>query len=206
VKILEEGRQRYQVGIERQLCLLLDRGGMVYKNGEKKKEKLDMSVIPALVELIRHMYQTINDHYPDLLARAQIAPASRFFSMCYKITSMVMAKQHRDKFIMISEKDLRSKLHSILDKRSLPSHLLGDFDSLQSMPTTINAETAAAIVPPLLVNNNNNNNNKILTGYHSDVHIYFNPLLSYYPIDSKKQQGFVQQFKEKFIKRKLNDC
>jgi hypothetical protein len=57
--MLEEGRKLYGVGVEKQICVLIDRAGIVYKNGAKKIDKLDMSVIPALVELFRHMHNTL---------------------------------------------------------------------------------------------------------------------------------------------------
>ena len=41
------------------MCLILDRGGAVLRNGRKKQEKRDMSVIPNLVTLLRHLYSTI---------------------------------------------------------------------------------------------------------------------------------------------------
>lgn len=59
VRLLEEGRQRFNVGIDHQLCVLMDRAGTVYKNGKKKVDKLDMGVIPGLVQLFRHVYSTL---------------------------------------------------------------------------------------------------------------------------------------------------
>jgi hypothetical protein len=53
---LEEGKAKYGVGTERQMCLLIDRAGVVWRDGEKKKEKLDFSVVPNLVELFRHIF------------------------------------------------------------------------------------------------------------------------------------------------------
>jgi hypothetical protein len=41
------------------MCLILDRGGAVLRNGKKKQEKRDMGVIPNLVILLRHLYGTI---------------------------------------------------------------------------------------------------------------------------------------------------
>lgn len=58
VSVLEEGRRQYGVGIERPMCVLIDRAGTVYRNGKKKIEKFDMAVIPNLLELFRHMYST----------------------------------------------------------------------------------------------------------------------------------------------------
>ena len=55
VHLLEQGKQLYDVGVDKQLCLLLDRGGSIKRNGSRKVEKMDMSVIPNLVELFRHL-------------------------------------------------------------------------------------------------------------------------------------------------------
>lgn len=55
VSVLEQGKVLYGVGQDRQLCLLLDRGGTIKRNGSRKLEKLDMSVIPNLIELFRHL-------------------------------------------------------------------------------------------------------------------------------------------------------
>ena len=59
VSVLEEGKRLYDVGTKRQMCLLLDRGGEIWKNGKKKVDKRDLGVIPALVDLFRHLYGTI---------------------------------------------------------------------------------------------------------------------------------------------------
>jgi len=50
---------KYGVGVTKQICILLDRGGVVHRNGKKKQEKLDMGVIPNLVLLLRHLYSTL---------------------------------------------------------------------------------------------------------------------------------------------------
>ena len=65
--MLEQGRQEYGVGIDNQICLLLDRGGTVFRNGNKKQEKLDMGVIPNLVKLLRHLYGTIAVSYSIII-------------------------------------------------------------------------------------------------------------------------------------------
>jgi hypothetical protein len=64
VSVLEEGRRRFGVGTERQMCVLLDRAGTVFRNGKKKIEKFDMAVIPNLLELFRHMYSTFTVRAP----------------------------------------------------------------------------------------------------------------------------------------------
>jgi hypothetical protein len=92
VYMLEIGIKQYGLGQETQVCVILDRSTYL-KRGVKKKE--DMSAIPNLVKLFQHLYQTITDNYPDLLLRAQIVPASWFFSMCYRVTSRVMDTKSR---------------------------------------------------------------------------------------------------------------
>jgi len=67
VWLLEEGRRRFGVGLTSQVCVLLDRGGTVYKNGNIKVDVLDMKVIPSLVELFRHLYSTLMVSIPSFL-------------------------------------------------------------------------------------------------------------------------------------------
>ena len=50
----------YGVGTERQMCLLVDRGGTVRRNGEYKVEVQSMAVVPHVVELLRKLVGTIN--------------------------------------------------------------------------------------------------------------------------------------------------
>ncbi|RYG62981.1 hypothetical protein EON64_16845, partial [archaeon] len=119
--MLEEGRRLYGVGSRQQVCVLIDRAGMVFKNGRRKVDKLDMAVVPALVELFRHMHGVLNEQYPDLLQRATIAPASWFFSMCYRVTSRVMSAAQREKFAMVKESELHSKLHALLQTFYTPN-------------------------------------------------------------------------------------
>jgi len=94
VWLLEQGRREYGVGTHTQICVLLDRGP-VMKNGKRKIEKLDMGVVPKLVELFKMLFSTINNNYPDLLLSAKVVPVSFFFSMCYKITSRAMDAKNR---------------------------------------------------------------------------------------------------------------
>ena len=65
-------------------------------------------------------------HYPDILHYAKIAPASWFFSMCYRITSRVMDSRYRAKFQMVKDSDIRDALHSVFDAEKLPLHLYGE--------------------------------------------------------------------------------
>jgi hypothetical protein len=59
VSVLERGRRQYGVGVTKQMCILMDRGGLLVKDGEKKVEVLDMGVVPRLVELVRHVVGTV---------------------------------------------------------------------------------------------------------------------------------------------------
>ena len=45
------------------MCVLIDRAGTVYRNGQRKVEKLDMAVLPNLLELFRHMYHIFTVSY-----------------------------------------------------------------------------------------------------------------------------------------------
>jgi hypothetical protein len=58
--VLERGRKLYGVGSHKQVCLILDRGPYSRPDGVVKEDKMDMSVVPNLVELFRRMYSTIN--------------------------------------------------------------------------------------------------------------------------------------------------
>jgi hypothetical protein len=59
VSVLERGRRLYGVGVTKQMCILMDRGGLLVKDGEKKVEVLDMGVVPRLVDLVRHVVGTV---------------------------------------------------------------------------------------------------------------------------------------------------
>lgn len=133
VRLIEEGRNRYGVGIDKQMCVLIDRAGQVFRNSKPKKESVDMAVIPNLVELFRHLYSVLSEQYPDLLEKARIAPASWFFSFCYRITSRVMAPHYRHRFQMLQSHDLSTQLHPFIPPPQLPSHLGGtDLTSYRS--------------------------------------------------------------------------
>jgi hypothetical protein len=67
VSKIEEGVQQYGVGIQTQLCVLLDRGGIIMVNGQEKIEKFEFSVIPNLVSLFRYMYPVILVKYSCII-------------------------------------------------------------------------------------------------------------------------------------------
>ncbi len=59
VEQLRQGERQFGIGVHKPMCVLIDRGGTVVKNGVLKREMLDMSVVPRLVELFRHLYRTV---------------------------------------------------------------------------------------------------------------------------------------------------
>lgn len=120
VHMLEEGKRRYGAGSERKVCLLLDRS----KVGEKK-EIPDFGVVPRLVELFTTLYSTLYPNYPDILAGAQVAPSSWFFSLCYRVTSQVMDPTTRSKFEMIDGRDVMATMLTQFPAAMLPDHLGG---------------------------------------------------------------------------------
>jgi hypothetical protein len=128
--MLEKGQQMYRVGSERQVSLLLDRAPYVKQaDGGETVEvvpyKLDMGVVPRLVELVKLLFATLHPNYADILVSAKVVPVSTFFSMCYRFTSRAMDKDSRAKFIMVKEKDLRGEIHALFDPEALPPHLGG---------------------------------------------------------------------------------
>lgn len=125
VSLLEQGRKQYSLGIERPLCILIDRGGQLIKNGHYKIDGADFSVVPRLVELMKHFSATMENNYPDLLYTAKIAPSAWFFSMCYKIVSRAMDDRTRARFQTIDAAQLRASLHKIIHPNTLPAHLGG---------------------------------------------------------------------------------
>ena len=131
VYVLEQGREVYKIGSERQVCLLLDRANFVrpadHAGGvaEKVPYKLDMGVVPRLLELFKKLFSTLHLNYPDLLLIAKVVPVSSFFTMCYRITSRAMDRDSRAKFVMVKERQMREEIHNMFDKHVLPPHLGG---------------------------------------------------------------------------------
>lgn len=70
------------------------------------------------------MLVCVQNNYPDLLHSVKVAPASWFFTMCYKITSAVLDATTREKFEFLHDRDV-SKLHAFLSPELLPAHLGG---------------------------------------------------------------------------------
>lgn len=128
VHVLEKGREKYKLGSERQVTLLLDRANYVRQvegKQEKVPYKLDMGVVPRLLELMKKLFGTLHANYADLLVAAKVVPVSAFFSMCYRVTSRAMDRDTRQKFIMVKEKDLLREIHKMHDTGELPPHLGG---------------------------------------------------------------------------------
>lgn len=89
----------------------------------------------------------MQNNYPDLLLYAKIAPASWFFSMCYKVTSRVMDARSRERFQMIKESEVRDKLHSVFDAALLPEHL-GGFGQMYNSTIDVLFEPSTVVFPP----------------------------------------------------------
>jgi hypothetical protein len=56
---IEEGQRLYGVGTQRQMCLLIDRGGSVRRNGVPKVEVRDMAVLPRVAVLVNTIVNTV---------------------------------------------------------------------------------------------------------------------------------------------------
>ena len=125
VLLIEEGRQKYGVGSERMACILLDRFPVITKGALKKQEVFDLSIIPNIVALIRSIYTTFQDNYPEIFEKITVTPASWFFSSCFKITSRVFDQKTRDMFQMVNERDTKELLPSLFQLTSLPLHMGG---------------------------------------------------------------------------------
>lgn len=52
-------------------------------SGQVKREVPDWTVVPKLVDLFTTLYSNLYPNFPDILAGAQMAPSSWFFSLCY---------------------------------------------------------------------------------------------------------------------------
>lgn len=130
--ILETGKRQYGVGLSQQVCVILDRGPVEWASGRKKNE-MDMSVIPNLLQLFRHVYATVMSHYPELLYQAKIVPTSWFFSICYKITSVVMDSTSRSKFTMVRSDEVKREMSKLFPLELLPPHLGGSARSYGSV-------------------------------------------------------------------------
>ena len=66
VSLIEQGRKKYGVAVNRPVCLILDRGPYE-RHGVPKIDKMDMSVIPNLVKLFQHLYGTLPPNLFSLL-------------------------------------------------------------------------------------------------------------------------------------------
>jgi hypothetical protein len=56
---IEEGQRLYGVGTQRQMCLLIDRGGSVRRNGVPKVEVRDMAMLPRVAVLVNTIVNTV---------------------------------------------------------------------------------------------------------------------------------------------------
>jgi len=143
VYMLELGRRRYGAGSERKVCLLLDRSRVTLPSGEVKTEVLDFAILPRLVELFTTLYRNLYPNFPDILAGAQVAPSSCFFSMCYRVTSQVMDSVTRSKFEMIAAADVPSIMAEQFSRDALPMHL-GGVSEIYGDDAVFSADAAGA--------------------------------------------------------------
>lgn len=135
VLLLEEGRQKYGVGSARMACVILDRFPVVKQGTIKKQEVFDLSIIPNVVALLRSLYTTIQDNYPELVEQIMVTPASWFFSSCFRITSTVFDQKTREMFRMVSEGQTREMLPNLFLLSVLPPHLGGSADMYGAVVT-----------------------------------------------------------------------
>eukprot|EP01032_Pedospumella_encystans_P011514 gene11514-13383_t len=138
VSMIEKGRRLYGVGTHCQMCVLFDRGGKVTVNGQPKREKADMKIVPKLLDLVSNLRVTLqeisefDENYPDIFHSAKIAPSSWFFTFCFRTISATLDAATASKFEIVSDRELQSKLHSFLDPNLLPAHLGGSSSTYQS--------------------------------------------------------------------------
>jgi len=159
--VLEKGRQLYGVGTEKQVCMILDRFPFDHPTGVTKKEdeKLDFAIIKNLLNLFQHLYSTLINHYPEILDHARVMPASWVFKACYKITSRVMDRANRKKFLMISHADVNKEISSLFRADILPEHFGGTAQLYGSLPAS---KAAKEVWNKVNSNSNNNNNSNML--------------------------------------------
>jgi len=124
VYMLERGHELF--GHHKPFCVWLDRSPAVRVDGTRKVDRLDMGVIPKLVDLFSTMYSTLFANYPDIISSVLVVPSSWFFSGCYRITSQVMEEKMRQKFTMVDKQHLAQRLLSQFDASLLPVYLGGE--------------------------------------------------------------------------------
>ena len=104
VLLLEQSRDKLNVGSEKMACLILDRFPLVSTDGaSKNQEMFDLSVIPNIVSLLSNIVETMQDNYPEIFESITVTPASWFFQTCFRITSKVFEKKIRDRFHLIPD-------------------------------------------------------------------------------------------------------
>ena len=122
--VLEQGRAKYGAGASQPICVVMDRGPF-FRNGKSKGNLPDFSVIPRLVEVLKTLFGTINNNYPEILSGALVVPVNFFFKMCYRVTSRVMDKRSRDRFTLVPGDRVAKELLALFPAAVLPPHLGG---------------------------------------------------------------------------------
>ena len=130
VKIIEEGRSKYGIGQTTRARLILDRATLpTHRTVRPNVKKLsDVEILKNLIEVYKSLYTTIIDNYPDILEIAQIAPASIIFSAFYKIVGRIMDEETRNKFVMVTSKDIKKLILNQYDPKQFPKHFGGYSD------------------------------------------------------------------------------
>ena len=121
VWVLEQGKAKYG---NQPICMILDRGTF-YRNGKGKGDRPDFSVIPQLVKLLKLLFSTITNNYPEILSSAKVVPSNFFFKMCYRVTSRVMDKKERDRFFLLPGPKVAQDMLSMFPASVLPPHMGG---------------------------------------------------------------------------------
>jgi hypothetical protein len=130
VKIIEQGRAMYGIGLNTRARLILDRATLpTHRKVRNNTKKLsDVEILKNLIEVYKSLYSTIMDNYPDILEIAQIAPASLLFSAFMKIVGRIMDEETRNKFVMVTSNDFTKLILSKYDPKQFPKHFGGYSD------------------------------------------------------------------------------
>lgn len=123
VWMLEQGKTLYGVGQSRQLSVILDRSAVPWLG--PKEEKFDMRILNHQLSLFRLLYQTIMDHYPELIIQVKVMPVSWVFRMCFAVTSRLLEAHNRAKFHMVKPDQQAAVMLDLFDASLLPPHFGG---------------------------------------------------------------------------------
>ncbi|CAM9866122.1 unnamed protein product [Scytosiphon promiscuus] len=108
--LLEQGRQLYGLGAERQLNIIVDRIGAGVKNQDPR--------------LLGSMLPVFRDAYPDIVYRCYVAPTSWIFRFVWVIAARLVDDRQRKRVLLLVG-DWKSRLLEDFDASVLPVHLGG---------------------------------------------------------------------------------